>query len=131
MEQINRLQTAETGDLIAFLKGSKAAFTEEFRKDGQRFARECIKEKIVDYANFITLTELAEGIKKYPVHVAAVTIETVKDALEEGTGVKLWEMLENYAEGQKKYIKGFDVDAFLVGFVYEIDVVWQKLKDKL
>lgn len=131
MEQTNCLKIAESGDLIAFLKGSKATFTEEFRKEGQQFARECIKEKLVDYAVFITLTELSQELKIHSADVVAITPETVKDALEEGTGVKLWEMLEDYAEGQKKYMKGFDVGTFLLGFIFEIDAVWQKLKDKL
>jgi len=125
MERLETLRTAQSGDLIQFLKLSKGDFTKQFYDVGRKCARDAISNMKVDYSAFIRLEELRNFSKTN--EDFELNAETFKNSLSNDF-VELWNFIFNVICECDDKLKGYDDDAFALGFVDEIAEVWSSIR---
>ncbi len=128
MERLETLKTAQTGDLIQFLKLSKGDFTKQFYDVGRKCARDAISSMKVDYAAFIRIEELSHYSRANDDF--ELTAETFKNSLSSDF-LELWNFIFDVICQCDDKLKGYDDDAFALGFVDEITEVWTQIKSHI
>jgi hypothetical protein len=128
MERLETLRTAQSGDLIQFLKISKGDFTKQFYDVGKKCARDAIRSMKVDYAAFIRIEELRSFAKMNDDF--ELNAETFKNSLS-GDFLELWNFIFNVICQCDDKLKGYDDDAFALGFVDEISEIWYQIKSHI
>lgn len=127
--RIDRLELAESGDLLAFLRSGKEQFSSEYHDTGRSAAREAVEQKEVSYEMFVELHRAVVALNFSDTDQKELNF--LLEALQDNdTGLELIGVLDRW-HGDSF---GDDVTSsamFKLGFLAELHAIFLDLRDKI